>query len=69
MNNATQIPDESSLQTTAKDGSDIGLIVAERPMLPPEQLMPYGEAAKAIFVKANGEIAYNRGIRFARRAD
>jgi hypothetical protein len=29
----------------------------------PEQLMPYGEAAKAIFVKANGLPAYNEEIR------
>jgi hypothetical protein len=32
---------------------------------PPEHLMPYGAAAKAIFIKANGPVAY----KFARRAD
>lgn len=69
MDNVTQTSDESPLQSTAKDGSDIGLIVAEQSMAIPEQLMPYGEAAKAIFIKANGVAAYNRGIRFVRRAD
>ncbi len=35
----------------------------------PEALMPYGEAAKAIFVKANGLPAYRKSIKFVRRAD
>lgn len=34
-----------------------------------EGLMPFGAAAKAIFVKANGLTAYRKSIRFLRRAD
>ncbi|MBU0750662.1 MAG: hypothetical protein KJ787_01435 [Gammaproteobacteria bacterium] len=69
MNNVPQTPGESRLQSTAIDESQLGLMVAEQSMVAPEQLMPYGEAAKAIFIKANGVTAYNRGIRFVRRAD
>lgn len=35
----------------------------------PEALMPYGAAAKAIFVEANGLPAYRKSIKFVRRAD
>jgi hypothetical protein len=69
MNNVPQTPGESPLQSIAIDESEFGLMVAEQSMVAPEQLMPYGEAAKAIFIKANGVTAYNRGIRFVRRAD
>ncbi len=34
----------------------------------PEHLMPYGAAAKAIFIRANGLTAYNRRFRYGRRA-
>ncbi|MFN0160665.1 MAG: hypothetical protein ACKVQQ_05500 [Burkholderiales bacterium] len=39
---------------------------AEQSAVFPEQLTPYDEAAKAIFIKANGGTAYERGLRFAR---
>lgn len=69
MSNVTQTPHESSPQSAVKDGIDTRPVLVRRPAVSPEQLMPYGEAAKAIFVKANGLAAYNRGIRFVRRAD
>lgn len=34
-----------------------------------KSLTPFGAAAKAIFVKANGLPAYRKSIRFVRRAD
>jgi hypothetical protein len=37
--------------------------IAEPSAAAPEQLMPYGAAAKAIFVKANGLQAYNEAVR------
>ena len=57
MNNVPQTPGESPLQSIATDESEFGLMVAEKSMVVPEQLMPYGEAAKAIFIKANGVTA------------
>ncbi|MBI5108950.1 MAG: hypothetical protein HZA62_09390 [Rhodocyclales bacterium] len=48
----------------------IPLPAADQPNeVAPEALMPYGEAAKAIFVKANGLPAYRKSIKFVRRAD
>lgn len=45
-------------------------VTAERIGHPDEErLMPFGAAAKAIFVKANGLPAYHRSLRYARRAD
>jgi hypothetical protein len=54
-----------------------GVEIIERPLMHEEifalsgdeGLMPYGLAAKAIFVKANGLPAYERSIRFVRHAD
>ncbi len=43
--------------------------LAAEPGSEAETLMPFGAAAKAIFVKANGLPAYRKSIRFARRAD
>lgn len=45
------------------------LQLAAEPGHEAEKLMPFGAAAKAIFVKANGLPAYRKSIRFARRAD
>ena len=45
------------------------LPLAAEPGPETETLMPFGAAAKAIFVKANGLPAYRKSIRFARRAD
>ncbi len=69
MHNVPQTPGESPLQSMAINESEFGLMVAEQSVFAPEQLTPYGEAVKAIFIKANGVAAYNRVIRFVRRAD
>ncbi|MBK8759007.1 MAG: hypothetical protein IPM03_00905 [Sulfuritalea sp.] len=45
------------------------LPLVDQPGTEAEKLMPFGAAAKAIFVKANGLPAYRKSIRFARRAD
>ncbi|CAG0970043.1 hypothetical protein RHDC4_01219 [Rhodocyclaceae bacterium] len=50
-------------------GNDILPMMSDLPMDSPEQLMPYGTVAKAIFVKANGLAAYNRGMQVRRYAD
>jgi len=69
MNDVIQDPDEIPPQSVVKDGIDIHPILVEPSLVSPEQLLPYGEAAKAIFIRANGVTAYNREIRFVRRAD
>jgi len=53
-------------------GKDVpGPIRGEDESSPPEYLMPYGAAAKAIFIKANGPIAYriSRGPNYFQRSN
>lgn len=69
MKNVTPALNESPSSVGSKDGIDTHRIFAEQSLDSTEQLLPFGEAAKAIFIKANGVTAYNRGIRFVRRAD
>lgn len=69
MSNLTQTQEENPLQLTEKSGADIGQIPAQQSTVFPEQLMPYGEAAKAIFIKANGATSYSRGIRVVRHSE
>ncbi len=69
MNITTPIPAEPSIHSVAIYGCNTLMGIAEPSVADSEQLMPYGAAVKAIFVKANGLPAYNRQIRFARRAD
>lgn len=63
MNNTTKAPAEKSIHTVAIYGSNTLMGIAEPSAAAPEQLMPYGAAAKAIFVKANGLQAYNESVR------
>lgn len=69
MNKTTPLPEQTSLHPTAIFGNDILPMMSDLPMDSPEQLMPYGTVAKAIFVKANGLAAYNRGMQVRRYAD
>lgn len=69
MNNTSPALAEKSIHSVAIYGSNALMGIAEPSVAEPERLMPYGAAAKAIFIKANGLHAYNREIRFTRRAD
>lgn len=62
MNQANQITKEQFFQATALCGSDL-MKISEPTMNASDQLMPYGAAVKAIFIKANGLTAYNKAFR------
>lgn len=63
MDNTTQTPAEKFIHSVAIYGSSTLMGIAEPSAAAPELLMPYGAAAKAIFVKANGMQAYNDAVR------
>lgn len=63
MNHTTQTPAEKSIHSVAMYGSSTLMGIAEPTAAAPERLMPYGAAAKVIFVKANGMQAYNDAVR------
>lgn len=73
MNASTPIssPIVESIPPIPSDGD--ALFVGPPPAAPcdsaPEHLMPFGAAAKAIFVKANGLPAYRKSIRSVRCAE
>ncbi len=63
MNTTTQTPAERPIHSVVIYGSTTLMGIAEPSVAVPEELMPYGAAAKAIFVKANGLQAYNEAVR------
>lgn len=69
MNRTTPIPEETRMPSMPEDAGAIHAPAKEYSDPSHEALMPFGEAAKAIFVKANGLPAYRKSIRFVRRAD
>lgn len=54
MNSVIQAPNAGSPQSAVKGGIDIRPVLLEQASVSPEQLIPYGEAAKAIFMRVNG---------------
>lgn len=63
MNKASQVPAENSSHAVAKSERIRLKKITEASEATAERLMPYGAAAKAIFVKANGLVAYNQAFR------
>lgn len=64
MNKPTQFAEENSTaHAVAKCESSSLKKIAITSKTATEQLMPYGAAAKAIYVRANGLSAYNKAYR------
>lgn len=61
MNRAIQITHEKFFKATVLCSKSL-MKISEPAITTSEQLMPYGAAAKAIFIKANGLTAYNKAF-------
>lgn len=62
MNQTTPTSQEQFLLATVLCGCGL-MKIPEPEITASERLMPYGEVAKAIFIKANGLPAYNKAYR------
>lgn len=62
-------PDEGYLGAVVEPSGAGFSTIDGQPLCGPEYLMPYGAAAKAIFVKANGLPAYNLAMLPGRSVD
>lgn len=70
MNKIAPRPEQTSPHPPGIFGNDILPMMSDpTTMDSPEQLMPYGTVAKAIFVKANGLAAYKLGMRVRKYTD
>jgi hypothetical protein len=69
MSDLTPSTDDYPTQSQESTGRDAAERGAREVIDAPEHLMPYGAAAKAIFIKANGLKAYNTTMRYRRRTE
>lgn len=69
MNRITPLPYAGVPRAAAESGRIEFSTIDGQPLCGPEYLMPYGAAAKAIFVKANGLPAYNLAMLPGRSVD
>jgi hypothetical protein len=63
MKKTIPTPAKKPIHSVAISGCNTFMGIAEPSVAAPEQLLPYGAAVKAIFVKANGLPAYNKAFR------